>query len=147
MFTMLLLISPWFTLVKIFGKHLPVVMLANTLYWVLISMLAAAASLMFSTIVSCQSSCLHAYTITGIIIMWRTFSFYSQHIVLYSKCIQLLWWLYPLADDGLVLEVDRFDPGKVSPQENQMLAPTATLPGDYIIPLTVVCGELLLYIL
>jgi len=60
---------------------------------------------------------------------------------------QLLWWLYPLADDGLVLEVDRFDPGKVSPQENQMLAPTATLPGDYIIPLTVVCGELLLYIL
>ena len=33
-----------------------------------------------------------------------------------------------LADDGLVLEVDRFDPGKVSSQDNQMLLPTATLP-------------------
>ena len=43
-----------------------------------------------------------------------------------------------LADDGLVLEVDRFDPGKVSSQDNQMLLPTATLPGDYVISLTVV---------
>ena len=42
-----------------------------------------------------------------------------------------------LADDGLVLEVDRFDPGKVSSQDSQML-PTATLPGDYVISLTVV---------
>ena len=43
-----------------------------------------------------------------------------------------------LADDGLVLEVDRFDPGKVSTQDNQILLPTATLPDDYIIPMTVV---------
>ena len=43
-----------------------------------------------------------------------------------------------LADDGLVLEIDRFDPGKVSSQDEQILLPTATLPGDYIISLTVV---------
>ena len=43
-----------------------------------------------------------------------------------------------LADDGLVLEVDRFDPGKVSCQDKQILLPTTTLPGDYIISLTVV---------
>ena len=43
-----------------------------------------------------------------------------------------------LADDGLVLEVDRFDPGKVSSQDEQILLPTTTLPGDYIISLTVV---------
>ena len=43
-----------------------------------------------------------------------------------------------LADDGLVLEVDRFDPGKVSSQDNHTLLPTATLPGDYVISLTVV---------
>ena len=44
-----------------------------------------------------------------------------------------------LADDGLVLEVDRFDPGKVSCQDKQiLLLPTTTLPGDYIISLTVV---------
>ncbi|XP_065890688.1 uncharacterized protein [Dysidea avara] len=44
-------------------------------------------------------------------------------------------------DDGLVLEIDRFDPGKVSAQDHQKLAPTATLPGDYIIPLTVVSSS------
>ena len=43
-----------------------------------------------------------------------------------------------LADDGLVLEIDRFDPGKVSSQDKQILLPTTTLPGDYIISLTVV---------
>ena len=43
-----------------------------------------------------------------------------------------------LVDDGLVLEVDRFDPGKVSSQDEQILLPTTTLPGDYIISLTVV---------
>ena len=45
-----------------------------------------------------------------------------------------------LADDGLVLEVDQFDPGKVSSQGEQILVPTTTLPGDldYIISLTVV---------
>ena len=43
-----------------------------------------------------------------------------------------------LANDGLVLEVDRFDPGKVSSQDEQILLPTTTLPGDYIISLTVV---------
>ena len=43
-----------------------------------------------------------------------------------------------LADDGLVLEVDRFDPGKVSSQDEQILLPTTALPGDYIISLTVV---------
>ena len=43
-----------------------------------------------------------------------------------------------LADDGLVLEVDQFDPGKVSSQDEQILLPTTTLPGDYIISLTVV---------
>ena len=42
-----------------------------------------------------------------------------------------------LDDDGLVLEVDRFDPGKMSTYD-QVLLPTATLPGDYIISLTVV---------
>ena len=41
-----------------------------------------------------------------------------------------------LADDGLVLEVDQFDPGKVSSQDEQILLPTTTLPGDYIISLT-----------
>ena len=49
-----------------------------------------------------------------------------------------------LADDGLVLEVDRFDPGKVSSQDSQML-PTATLPGDYVISLTVVSISIVLY--
>ena len=45
-----------------------------------------------------------------------------------------------LVDDGLVLEVDWFDPGKVSSQDEQILVPTTTLPGDldYIISLTVV---------
>ena len=43
-----------------------------------------------------------------------------------------------LADDGLVSEVDGFDPGKVSSQDEQILLPTTTLPGDYIISLTVV---------
>ena len=37
-----------------------------------------------------------------------------------------------------MLEVDRFDPGKVSSQDEQILLPTTTLPGDYIISLTVV---------
>ena len=37
-----------------------------------------------------------------------------------------------LADDGLVLEVDRFDPGKVSSQDEQiLLLPTTIIPGDY----------------
>ena len=43
-----------------------------------------------------------------------------------------------LADDGLVLEIGRFDPGKVSSQDKQILLPTTTLPGDYIISLIVV---------
>ena len=43
-----------------------------------------------------------------------------------------------LADDGVMLEVDGFDPGKVSSQGEQILLPTTTLPGDYIISLTVV---------
>ena len=30
-----------------------------------------------------------------------------------------------------MLEVDRFDPGKVSCQDEQILLPTTTLPGDY----------------
>ena len=44
-----------------------------------------------------------------------------------------------LVDDVLVLEVDWFDPGKVSSQDEQILVPTTTLPGDldYIISLTV----------
>jgi len=49
---------------------------------------------------------------------------------------------YPLADDGLVLEVDRFDLGKVSTRDNHTLVPTVLLPGDYIIPLTVVCHHI-----
>ena len=36
-----------------------------------------------------------------------------------------------LVDDGLVLEVDRFDPGKVSSQDEQILLPTTIIPGDY----------------
>ena len=52
-----------------------------------------------------------------------------------------------LADDGLVLEVDQFDPGKVSPQDNQMLLPTATLPGDYVISLTVVSVRHIVYVI
>ena len=43
-----------------------------------------------------------------------------------------------LVDDGLGLEIGRFDPGKVSSQDEQILLPTTTLPGDYIISLTVV---------
>lgn len=49
-----------------------------------------------------------------------------------------------LADDGLVLEVDRFDPGRMSSQDHQMLLPTTTLPGDYVISLTVVSNILLM---
>ncbi len=47
-------------------------------------------------------------------------------------CVSCLWLYLVLIEEGVIVEVDRFDPGRC--RGDDLIVPTALMPGDVAIP-------------